>query len=207
MHNLCEIDYEKYIKNGGKKEKYELLDSKYYETLILYPEIKIFSDNINLIMEELNNTTCKWNTSMESELDIIPIYGFKKFSKLSVFFPILKSIVENNKYIELITFSKMKKNTFLKPHQDYDLVCNNTIRTHLGLKVPEKCGLWVEGEKKSIETGQLISFDSSKTHSAFNLSNEERICLIIDIERPSFIKYGNSKNHVTEAYLNYVNES
>ena len=39
---------------------------------------------------------------------------------------------------------------------------------------------------------EIICFDDSKIHNAFNFSESERIILIIDILRPLYIKKGNA---------------
>ncbi|NDE62243.1 MAG: aspartyl/asparaginyl beta-hydroxylase domain-containing protein [Cyclobacteriaceae bacterium] len=63
-----------------------------------------------------------------------------------------------------------------------------SLRTHLGIHVPENCGIWVEGEKKKLNNNKFITFDDSKFHSAYNQSNEDRIVLIFDIPIPPFLR-------------------
>ena len=50
------------------------------------------------------------------------------------------------------------------------------LRLHLALEVPEEksCGLWVRGEKQFHREGEVICFDDSKLHKAFNLSDQRR---------------------------------
>jgi beta-hydroxylase len=215
MNNILnDYEYNKYLQLGGNKNEYIQLSKKYYETLILYPELKLFSDNINVIREELINFKGNWNKwgkivnfHEKSDWEVIPIYGFNKFTKISDNFPKLKELLLKTNNIDLLSFSKLGKNTILKPHQGWGSTANISIRSHLGIIVPENCGLWVEGEKKEIKNNEWISFDDSKFHSAYNLSETERIILMIDIKKPCFIKTGNSL--VTESFemIKYIEKS
>ena len=213
MH-LSESDVSKYLKLGGNLENYQQLSCKYYDTLTLYPELAVFSNNIHEIIAELNQSYDKWHSWGEiirstnnEDWDVIPIYGFGKFTKNSDEFPFLKNIIMNNDYIDLVSFSKLGKKTILKPHKGWAMTANVSIRSQLGLIVPEKCGLWVEAEQKSMENGTWISFDDSKTHTAFNQSDSDRIVLIIDIKKPEFIKIGNSQVKNPEYMNKYIIES
>jgi len=212
--DLSENDLSKYLKLGGDLEKCQPLSHKYYDTLTLFPEFSIFSDNIEKIMEELNNSQELWNNWCEiiknpkkTDWEVIPIYGFGKFTQISEKFPFLKNLILNHKNIELISFSKLGKKTMLDPHQGWASTANVSVRSHLGLTVPEMCGLWVEGEIKMLEKGMWISFDDSKMHSAFNKSENIRIVLIIDIKKPKFIKEGTSTVKNPEHMDIYIKDS
>ncbi len=54
----------------------------------------------------------------------------------------------------------------------------------------ESCGLWVAGEEKCHQIKEIIVFDDSKLHKAFNVSNENRVVLIVDLLRPEDIPLG-----------------
>lgn len=212
--NLLENDVSKYVKLGGDIDNYQQLSCKFYDTLVLYPELEELSNNINEIIEELNKSHDKWarwdgiiNSIDKDDWNVIPIYGFGKFTKHSNDFPFLKNIILKNEYIELLSFSKLGKKTILAPHQGWSQTANISIRSHLGLIVPEKCGLWVEGEKQIMTKGNWISFDDSKYHTAFNQSDSDRIVLIIDIKKPEFIKKGNSQVKIPEYLDTYIIES
>ena len=211
---LSDSDLSKYVKLGGNIENYQQLSCKYYDTLTLCPELAVFSNNIHEIIQELNKSYDKWSNWSEivrsqnvEDWDVIPIYGFGKFTKNSNDFPFLKNIILNNDYIDLVCFSKLGKKTILIPHQGWAMTANVCIRSQLGLIVPEKCGVWVEGEKKSIENCTWISFDESKYHSAFNQSESDRIVLLIDVKKPTFIQTGKSQVTNPEYMNKYIIES
>jgi beta-hydroxylase len=71
-------------------------------------------------------------------------------------------------------------------------LANFVLRCHICLKIPpnNNCGLVVNNEKKHHKQGEIIVFDDSKKHYAFNDSGENRIVLIVDLMRPSDIPKG-----------------
>ena len=52
--------------------------------------------------------------------------------------------------------------------------------------------------------GKWLAFDDSKIHYANNTSNKDRIVLLIDIQRPEFIKTGNSDVTETTELKNFI---
>jgi beta-hydroxylase len=66
-------------------------------------------------------------------------------------------------------------------------VTRGLLRAHLALKVPEKaeqCQMFLADTSFSWEEGKLVIFDDSLKHSAVNLTDETRVILLIDFERP-----------------------
>jgi beta-hydroxylase len=62
-----------------------------------------------------------------------------------------------------------------------------SLRYHLGLVVPksgEPCRIFVDGEPYSWHDGEDLLFDETYIHTAENLTNETRIILFCDVERP-----------------------
>ena len=74
-------------------------------------------------------------------------------------------------------FSILYPGTEIKPHVGYE---GNFLRCHLGLKIPEDCAIEVNGIERSWEEGKVMVFDDTYEHSAWNLSDEIRIILLID---------------------------
>lgn len=201
MNILNDIEIFKYKLLGYDINNFKLLDQKFYNSEILYPELKIIVENNNIILNELEENTnkwIKWNLiigNKQDNWDTIPIYGFNKWSKLSKFFPKSCEIFKKIPNFKAIFFSKLKKNTTLKIHHG-PLVSNDLLRNQIGLYVPENCGMWVSGETKMMQDNKIITFDDTKFHTAFNNSNDDRIIIIIDMVRPNFIKKGNSVKHL-----------
>lgn len=61
-----------------------------------------------------------------------------------------------------------------------------SIRYHLGLKTPEseECYIDVDGEKYWWKDGEPVVFDETYIHYAKNGTNQDRLILFCDIERP-----------------------
>ncbi len=76
----------------------------------------------------------------------------------------------------------------IKPHRGDT---NAIMRSHLALKVPAtlpECGFKVKYDERSWEEGKVLVFNDAARHEAWNLSNERRYVLIIDVLRPEFAR-------------------
>jgi hypothetical protein len=61
------------------------------------------------------------------------------------------------------------------------------LRYHLGVIIPDEpdsCGIIVNGEKAHWEEGKSLIFDDSFAHRARNMSDQLRVVLFVDFERP-----------------------
>jgi beta-hydroxylase len=60
------------------------------------------------------------------------------------------------------------------------------LRFHLGLKTPnsEKCRIAVDGETYWWKDGEGVLFDETYLHRAENETDEDRLILFCDVERP-----------------------
>lgn len=81
-------------------------------------------------------------------------------------------------------FSRLKGNTRIPPHNG---MVNTRLICHLPLIVPENCGaIRVGNEARPWVEGELLIFDDSMLHEAWNDSDSERVVLLFDIWRPEF---------------------
>lgn len=77
-----------------------------------------------------------------------------------------------------VGFSVLEPHTRIRPHQGYQ---GEFLRCHLGLDVPQgDCRLKVEQETRAWETGRTLVFDDRGWHEAWNLTDRERVVLLID---------------------------
>ena len=86
----------------------------------------------------------------------------------------------------LIVFSSgqviwMRPGTRIRPHHGYT---NARLICHLPLIVPSECALRVGNETHAWREGEVIVFDDSVEHEAWNLSKEPRVVMIFDVWRP-----------------------
>jgi aspartate beta-hydroxylase len=78
-------------------------------------------------------------------------------------------------------FSCLEPGTRVAPHRG---PTNMRLRCHLGIDIPDCCGLKVGGVEKSWKKGRCLVFDDSFVHEVWNLSDRRRVVLIVDIWHP-----------------------
>lgn len=81
-------------------------------------------------------------------------------------------------------FSFMEPGTHILPHKGYTRM---VIRGHLGLIIPdeEKCAIRVGTDTVNWKKGEVILFDDSYDHEAWNKSEKPRAVLMFDLAKPS----------------------
>ena len=79
-------------------------------------------------------------------------------------------------HIRTALFSRLGSGTKLNPHTGWEDLANHVLRCHVSLVVPEDqcCGLWVDNVEEFHAEGNIIVFDDSKTHLAFNRDKKEQ---------------------------------
>jgi len=78
-------------------------------------------------------------------------------------------------------FSLLKPGAHIRPHHgsfNFRLIC------HLPLIVPPDCTLRVGNQQRQWQQGELLIFDDSMEHEAWNRSDQQRIILLFEIWRP-----------------------
>ena len=82
----------------------------------------------------------------------------------------------------MLLFSKLTPGTRIPPHHGR---LNTRLICHLPIIVPKNCGaLRVGNEQRSWVEGEMLIFDDSIEHEAWNSSAEERVVLLFEIWRP-----------------------
>ena len=81
----------------------------------------------------------------------------------------------------VIFFSALKPGTVIPPHNG---ATNARLTVHLPLIIPPDCGLRVGEETHVWKPGELVIFDDTIRHEAWNRSKELRVVLIFDIWHP-----------------------
>jgi beta-hydroxylase len=80
-------------------------------------------------------------------------------------------------------FSVLEPGARIAPHHG---IYAGTLRYHLGLIVPQRgelCGLRVEDETRRWGEGASLLFDDTRRHEAWNLAQEDRVVLLVDVKR------------------------
>jgi aspartyl/asparaginyl beta-hydroxylase (cupin superfamily) len=81
-------------------------------------------------------------------------------------------------------FSVLEPRKELPPHNG---PYNGVLRYHLGVRIPRpetQCGIMVGNEMAYWKDGHSLVFDDSHWHYAWNRSNQHRVVLFVDFERP-----------------------
>lgn len=78
-------------------------------------------------------------------------------------------------------YSRLRGGTHIAPHHG---LLNTRLICHLPLIVPEGCGLRVGHETREWQFGEMLIFDDSVEHEAWNRGTEDRIVLLFEIWRP-----------------------
>lgn len=78
-------------------------------------------------------------------------------------------------------FSILAPGTHIRPHHG---MINTRLIVHLPLIVPPDCRLRVGNTVRTVEAGQLLIFDDSIEHEAWNDSDDMRVVLLFEIWRP-----------------------
>jgi len=202
--------YEEYEENGRP------IAPEYYDWREIYPELQILLDNFDDILQEAEQVS-HWKEWPENHYREGGNQDWKVFPFLHCFpandtskltwvpftcelCPKTTTLLKQIPALRTALFSRLGPNTSLSTHTGWEDLANFVLRVHLGLKVPghEKCGLWVEGKVEYHKTRHINVFDDSKRHKAFNETDEERLVLIIDLERPADIPPGTAKGGHTE---------
>lgn len=194
----------------------------FYNWKELYPSLKILEDNIFTIKKELfsNNYWIPWPEknlydNKKYKWDVIPLlYTFPSYdvnkkkwiTETCDLFPNTVTLLKNIPNIRTALFSKMGPKTIIDSHKGWGELSNYVLRCHIPIYIPDKktCGLSVCGNLKYHNSTEIICFDDSKIHNAFNFSSNERVVLIIDILRPIGIKKGNASLGKTKELNNIM---
>jgi hypothetical protein len=78
-------------------------------------------------------------------------------------------------------FSRLKPGAHIPPHHG---IANNRITVHLPLIVPGDCEIRVGGGRHRWQEGEIMAFDDSFEHEAWNRAGADRVVLIFEAHHP-----------------------
>ncbi|MDF7628967.1 aspartyl/asparaginyl beta-hydroxylase domain-containing protein [Erwiniaceae bacterium L1_55_4] len=109
-----------------------------------------------------------------------------KFDDNIKYFPTLHKIITEIEGVLFpwrgeVTVLRLKGGAWLPEHYDWT---NAQITCHLGINIPNDCGLIVAGNECKWEEGKTIFFDHSYLHSAYNNSSSNRDILLVNLLHP-----------------------
>lgn len=78
-------------------------------------------------------------------------------------------------------FSALRPRTRIPPHNG---ATNCRLTVHLPLLIPPDCGIRVGNHTRQWQPGQLLAFDDTMEHAAWNDSDQLRVVMIFDVWHP-----------------------
>ncbi len=123
--------------------------------------------------------------------DVMVLYERgRKNAEMCARCPTITSIIESHDTVRtlagLMTVSKLKPGTHIKPHRG---PTNLRIRCHLGIKIPPgDVTIRVDDQKRTWQEGRCLVFDDHLEHEVWNGTDETRIVLILDNWHPDLTK-------------------
>jgi len=101
--------------------------------------------------------------------------------------PKTKALLEQLQGIRVAGFSRIQPKSGIDTHKGFTGKRYGSLAWHLGLVIPPNDTAWLTcGEHSHIwrKPGEVIVFDDTWAHSAWNASDQERIILYIDFQIP-----------------------
>jgi hypothetical protein len=120
---------------------------------------------------------------------------------------LLKSVLGD--VLRTALFSRLDPEAVLEAHTGWEDLANHVVRLHIPMQVPpagDLCGTWVDGCVETHAVGRPVCFDDSKTHRAFNYSDQDRIVLILDLARPSALPLGTATGGHSEELDKFIEQ-
>ena len=149
--------------------------------------IKLYSNKNKLLNMRDIGVMNNFNT-IDKEKGKWKVFVIKWYNKTldnaKVLCPITSSIIDQCPDIHVAMFSILEPGKYIPPHKGPFTSC---LRYHIGLKIPKdykNCYINVNNENFYWKEGEAFIFDDTYMHSVYNNTNEPRIILFIDIERP-----------------------
>lgn len=100
--------------------------------------------------------------------------------------------------------SRLRPGTHIPPHHG---ATNTRVICHLPLVIPDNCAIRVGNDTRSWKPGELIVFDDTVEHEAWNRSDRDRIVLIFDVWNPFLTAAEREQvTAVTAAYATFYPE-
>lgn len=162
-----------------------------------FPELKILRDNWQVIRDEAkalfdtgqirfidNSQDIAFNTFKRTGWTRFHLKWYRDFLPSAVgTCPKTVALLRQTPSVKAAMFAVLAPNSRLGEHRD---PFAGSVRYHLGLVTPnsEDCCIWVDGERHVWHDGDDVLFDETYIHWAKNTSDQSRIILFADVERP-----------------------
>lgn len=161
----------------------------------VFPELKKLTDNWQVIREEavrLQDHIKAAQSPNDAGFNTFFKRGWKRFylkwygdahPSAQQLCPLTSALLSEIPAVKAAMFAELPAGSHLGKHRD---PYAGSVRYHLGLITPndERCFIEVDGIRHSWRDGEAVFFDETYVHWAQNASEETRIILFCDVERP-----------------------
>lgn len=182
-----------------------------------YPILKYIHENsMDAIVEDLDSIkeSDDWMIWPDKEYvrgkyEVYPIYMFSTLNKKRKDICInTYNLIQNTPNVKSCAFLRIDANSSLNKNKGWAERSNKTlcclfILETSGQKI-DRCGIWVNGESKSLSKNKFIIFDGSKEHSIYNKLSRPIYALMLDIERPNKLPDGASQREYTDETYDFI---
>ena len=197
-----------FVKKTGKKlvrklAKFQSGQSKVPDTPKIsneyFPFLKEFTDNWETIQAEAKGvlrfrevipgfqdiSPDQYRLATEQNWKTFVIYGFgQRLEKNASLTPKTADILEKVPNLQTAMFSILAPGYHIPAHKG---VTKGILRSHIGLIIPkdrEKCRIRVDETITAWKEGEIFVFDDTYEHEVWNDTDEERVILLFDFDRP-----------------------
>lgn len=172
-----------------------------------FPEMKILQDNWQVIREEALALRQAGGIKASNQYNDV---GFNSFFKsgwkrfylkwyddahpsAATLCPRTTELLRGIGTVKAAMFAELPPGSRLVRHRD---PFAGSLRYHLGLKTPnaEDCYIDVDGQRYHWRDGEAVVFDETYIHYAENKTDQDRVILFCDVERPLKYRWANAVN-------------
>ncbi len=174
-----------------------------------FPELKVLQDNWEVFRDEALNLFDEGyirQAASDNDLAFHSFFrtGWKRFylkwydepqASAKALCPRSVELVNRVPGVNAAMFAMLPAGARLGKHRD---PFAGSLRYHLGLVTPnsDDCAIFVDGEKYSWRDGEGVMFDETFIHWAQNNTDQDRMILFCDIERPLRYRFAAAINRV-----------
>jgi beta-hydroxylase len=179
-----------------------------------FPGLKMLADNWREIRAEATGLMHAGHVKASNQYDDI---GFNSFFKsgwkrfylkwyddshpsAKELCPKTVALLQQIPEVKAAMFTELPPGSRLVRHRD---PYAGSLRYHLGLITPnvDGCYIDVDGERYSWRDGESVMFDETYIHYAENTTQQDRLILFCDIERPLRFRWAQAFNHYFGRYI------
>lgn len=148
-----------------------------------WKRFKQLTASVGVPIDELSDDQKHLNQDKKWNALFIMAYGHFT-SEAETYFPKTTSLAKKWQHeIPLVFFSTLEPEKHIPPHTGNN---HGVLRSQIGIDIaqPEKTGLRVEGKTFTLKNSELLTFDDTFIHEAWNNGEMNRTVLILDSIKP-----------------------